>query len=801
MYFCPRCESRVRITKNLTFIEYYCPKCNIRINKSNSSEDQIRKEFESKTIKSHTVEPNQKDKDGNKKSQNFDKTGLDEYIESENSWKTIDYKKIITEEPLEKIEISKIDFLDISIISGLKKQNISHLYKFQIESIKSIMSGESIVISAPTASGKTEAFLIPIIQKILSQPNQKKVQALIIYPTVALAADQISKINGFLESCSLDKKISAAKIDGSVLKETRIYLANNPPDILVTNFDTIQWNLPYNNESAILFKQAKIIVIDEAHSYCSFFGANISWILKRLKNFLSEPQFIASSATLDNPKEFAQDIFEKNLKLIEGKGRKKILHRYTMYPTNISQLTLMQNMSAALVKNGHKCLTFSNTQRDAEIIGRDLKNKKIKVRTHKGSFEHQLRNIIEQEMKQGDLECLSSTSTLELGIDIGSIDGVVTAFTNNLDNFLQRIGRAGRIGQEAYAFLILNPKDPVSNYYSQHIKKYFEQKHYCRIYKENPIVIENQEFFMKMDRSGFSRETYQKLKKYSIRDIGESVEIFDIKNRNQKMATRSLPIAYFELFKNSIYLHDGKNFRSNGIFREGDKFKATVEKINDVNYITIPTVKTFDEVLNTYFFRSIDVLKITYQQIHVKKTIDEYSKREIGKETDSERICLSIEDKLSWSNKCLSVGIDFQSHVESIHTLAHVLFNACLIVAKCDSNEIDMIIKENTIHFYDNSAMGGNGFSKILYEKMEDVFFVANGLIHDCQCHIDEKTGMMKGDDWGGCVNCTYITGYCNQNNENLNKINAKSQLFEFVKRINLEFEKNKNKLDRKQDK
>lgn len=809
MKFCPACNSRVKTKHVIDWVRedgilsqkpkvtIECQKCNVGISRitnndetvwkefseivtkrtSNTSQKPIEKKPESpRTTQKVAVKPVQNNIEQREDYTSYD--SFDEYVNSQNSWAIIQKKTITTQDPEFGPTVDQLS-LDSRIISGLKKSGITHPYRFQVDALDAILNNESVVISAPTAAGKTESFLVPIIQKILDNPPKNRIFALFIYPTKALATDQVKKINEFLERCNLLDKIKAMKLDGSVDKTTAENMHKNKPQILVTNFDTIHYNLPFASAKAKLFVEPQILVVDEAHSYCSFFGTNVHYLIKRLERQMSsKPQIIAASATLDNAKEFCDDLFERDMRLIEGKGRSKTIHRYVLYPRpEISPNTLMVNMTAALVKNKKKTLVFSNDVRSSELIAKYLRSKKIRVKVHNGNLNDNDREIREKEINDGFLDCLSCTPTLELGIDIGSIDGVVSKFTNNLENFEQRIGRAGRVGQDAFAVLVLDNKDLFSTYFRDNIDQYFSQERTCQIYKDNPIAKENNEWFMSRDMQGHTYEVYDRVGSYSIRDIGKTISI-KLSNTEYQIGKRSMPMAVYELHKNAIFDHDGKTYRSEGIFSFNSSNSYAIVKPENTNKETSPHVETTHNVLNYFQNKTLGGLQIRYCELKItQKLTGYYEFTQGGDERENPLNFLPYSDQISWSHKVLGVEITFPERLdyETRHTIAHLICNSSCIVVRCESHEIEGYIpdiNEKTLYFYDNSAMGANGFSRLIYEKIDRIMQQALNITNRCLCQYD-KNGQYHGDDWGGCIHCTFITSYCRENNELLNKQKA----------------------------
>ena len=157
----------------------------------------------------------------------------------------IHYEKLLSLEP-EKIPVENLkDILSTKIIEGLKKYGFSGVLPFQNESIRSILNGDNSIISAPTGSGKTEAFIIPILQKILDNPIEG-VFVLLVYPLNALIDDQVSKISDLIDKCELNDTISTYSIHGgqnSQYKDKIISESYKKSIILATNFDFINYHL------------------------------------------------------------------------------------------------------------------------------------------------------------------------------------------------------------------------------------------------------------------------------------------------------------------------------------------------------------------------------------------------------------------------------------------------------------------------------------------------------------------------------------------------------------------------------
>ena len=222
-----------------------------------------------------------------------------------------EYKVLKNPEPKMGCKVEDLG-LDESIFNHLKELKIEQFYKFQEESIKEITFGENVIIEAPTASGKTEAFLIPVIQRIKKDANNGSVFAIFVYPTKALSRDQYPKIQKFAEKIGINVKV----FDGDTKLDERREIIENPPHILITNFDVLHYHILHQTKFSTILASTKILIVDEAHVYSGIFGSNVHYIIKRLKRICnSKLQFVAASATLEDAKDFCQELFGEKCKL------------------------------------------------------------------------------------------------------------------------------------------------------------------------------------------------------------------------------------------------------------------------------------------------------------------------------------------------------------------------------------------------------------------------------------------------------------------------------------------------------
>lgn len=691
------------------------------------------------------------------------------------------------------------------------KREIPCLYEYQEDAIRRINEGEHLVITAPTASGKTKAFLIPILDKILQNPNRGKISALFIYPNKALAADQVYNIHDIASGCGVRiKQLDGSKQDPAYRRQ----LLSDPPEILATNFDFISYHLAHSTtmEMSRRFREAigeiKFIVVDEVHQCTGIFGANIKWVLRRLKRLNPELQFIASSATLEDVVGFCDRLFPVSMTHVEGFGKQT--EPTLQFVSTDHERDLLIDLTREFALRGRQVLTFAKSRREAELIAIDGSDEMLEIFVHRSGIPEQRRAFVESALRRDEIKAVACTPTLELGINIGNLDAVVSSYTP-YSRLVQRMGRAGRHGQDSNAVLVLDKTNPIAHYYASNQNQYFEDGKLHSISFENPTVQENQVLLMATESpllesevSEFARiveslcsagklaydegryyctELGRKsIEGYGIRDIGYQVQLYTGSHLTGRRSFGKVesPLAYGWLYPGALYFHDKVTYRCLSFEKRGRHSKAFLIPEKTAN-ITIPVKLRNVDVKDVFASQRHGVLCSIYGAVHVHQNIAKYyEKKRCAPMKDS--VLHVMEHPLCFDFDTLGVvfGIGSGEGANSLcltdspagsdgdlHAVKHLLIHAARMIVGAESNEMDGMVDsvKNTILLYDSSVNGGNGVSKAIFERQGLVVERACKIISRCGCSIKE-----------GCPRCTHLEG-CSCQNKNLNKIQARKIL------------------------
>jgi DEAD/DEAH box helicase domain-containing protein len=359
--------------------------------------------------------------------------------------------------------------LDPRLQQALRSRGISQLYTHQAESWKQVQAGKHTVVVTPTASGKTVCYNLPVLQGAL----QRKAKALYMFPTKALAQDQVAELMELNQAGELG--VRAFTFDGDTPGDAR-KAVRTKGDIVVTNPDMLhQGILPHHTKWAQFFEALAYVVIDEMHSYRGVFGSHTANVIRRLRRICrfygSDPLFILCSATIANPAELASQLIDDQVQAITESGAPHGAKHLLLWNPPVVNPDLGIRASArsqttriarAAVERGLKSILFAQSRLMVEVLTKYLKDafdkdprKPPRVAAYRGGYLPSERRAMEKKLREGSIDCVISTSALELGVDIGALDVcVLNGYPGTIAGTWQRLGRAGRRHRTALGVLV-----------------------------------------------------------------------------------------------------------------------------------------------------------------------------------------------------------------------------------------------------------------------------------------------------------------------------------------------------------
>ncbi|OUJ18362.1 Distinct helicase family with a unique C-terminal domain including a metal-binding cluster [Methanonatronarchaeum thermophilum] len=687
-------------------------------------------------------------------------------------------------------------------------ENDIRLYSHQARAVRSVKDGDDVIITTPTASGKTLVFNIPVFEELLRDPEAR---ALYIYPTKALSNDQLTtlkEMDSFLGSGGWP-----GVYDGDTPRDRKVRIRNRSK-IILTNPYGLHYYLPWHEKWSTVFQNLKFIVLDEVHNYRGVFGSNVSHLLHRLlrlsKKYGSDPQIIMSSATIANPQELSKKLTGRKFTKITDDGSESGEKHFIFWDTKENPDYSPHMQASALlrylVQQDLQTLCFTVSRRIAELVSR-WAGKDDVIKAYRAGYLPKERRKIEKQLKNGSIKGVASTNALELGIDIGNLDSVIiSGYPGTITSTWQQAGRAGRNKRESLVFL-MGFENPLDQYFMRHPEKLFDKPHeHAIIDTENPKIvmghlacaahelpIRSEEFkekhkkqlqyltekglLKKVGTDYYYTPNNQPHQKVRLNNI--SGEIYEIKYKNRVLETMDTWQAYREAHQGAVLLHQGDSY----IVEEfsNKKREIKVEK-RDVEHYTEPISTTEIQINETRETQKNNVIK--HGGVRVSEHYTAYRTKNGDEvlgihplelppiEFDTEGMWIEIPNQLIKQNE--KQGYDPEG---SLHAVEHAMISMTPYHAMCDRWDIGGVSSlkhrntdQPTIFIYD-AYQGGIGITKKCYQIINKLTNTTHELINDCNCQQ-------------GCPSCIY-SPKCGNNNNPLDKHGAKNILNNLKKELN----------------
>ncbi|MFP4608442.1 MAG: DEAD/DEAH box helicase [Candidatus Aenigmatarchaeota archaeon] len=714
------------------------------------------------------------------------------------------------------------------------------LYSHQAETIDEFLCGEDVCLTTGTASGKTLAYALCLANILHEDPSST---FLALYPTKALTRDQKVELEEIFSLLKLDVDIGI--YDGDVNSDEKRRVRSGS-DLILTNFTGLNLYLNHHEWWSGFYERLKAVVIDEAHHYTGLFGMHVAWIIRRLRRvvdyYSSECRFILSSATLGNPEEHSKNLVGKSFSVVDqdgsGSGSRELV--FWAAPeldekVNGKKSTHRESsdLFAHLIDRGLQTLMFAPSRKMAELdcmwakerLREEYDNTKAVIVPYHAGHTKAKRRETEKKLKEREIDGVVSTTALQLGINIGSIDAtLLSGYPGSRIDFWQQIGRAGR-GSGSEGENVVSVLVPFNSSLDQYVvenpdhllKKSIEDavidlsnnkvfsKHLLAAAAELPLREEDIGIFPPKLRKAAEMwkdegSLYDDLKtgcRYARNDFPQQYidlysageDTFEVYLREENEEVESLPEieknrAYRDFHLGAIYLHRGKYYKVVE-FNKGIQSSVVLEPV-DTDHYTVTLRKT-----DIYDIESEDVKEIGDVKLHKGRgTVSihyfSYKKKKLSndnvlgtEDTDLEPITLNthliwvevpgiVEKRVKsrWNDDESSSKTAYEG---ALHAAEHGLINMLPVLMLIDERDVGgmstkhhhEVSEDGGAIFLYDGVEGGVGFVHDAYGRFEELAEKAKERSENCSC------GGVKG-----CPACTFSSN-CGNDNEPLNRVLA----------------------------
>ena len=699
----------------------------------------------------------------------------------------------------------------------LESIGIHSLYSHQAEAINAVRRGENVIVSTPAASGKSLCYHLPVLDSLLEDRSGR---ALYLFPTKALTQDQS---NGLTALTPQGKRPRHDIFDGDtparertgIRRNTRIVLSN--PDMLHVGI------LPNHRLWYQTLRSLKYVIIDEAHVYRGVFGSHVANVIRRLRRlchrFGSEPQFILCSATISNPGEHAERLVGLPFRVIEDDGAPYGGKDFVFWnPPMIDMANGSRrntNGEAAqlfveLLQKRVRTLAFVRSRRMAELLYVFVRDRLREtsptiigcLAPYRAGYLPEDRRRIERELFEGRLLGLTSTTAMELGIDVGDLDAtLLTGYPGSISSTWQQAGRSGRRGERALSVLVAFD-DPLDQYLMRHPAAFFSKPHEStRISPTNPYILKPQllcaayeapltpsdielfevditAYLQEMEDDGFLRrrgamwhlhpDVDYPAQNVNIRSTSAGYYTLVEQESGVILETVEESSAFLQLHPGGIYLHQGEAY----LVTDLDLDSQTAYAMRtDVPYYTEVRDLTETRVLNVYKQKSAGRTIVYLGEVEVStrvvgfRRIAHFTHEVLGEEYVSlpTRNYNTVSLWFDIPQDALETIITEQRDLAGgLHATEHSLVGVLPLFALCDRNDIGGI--STPIHpdtgkpqvFIHDGHPGGVGIAEHGYEAIEELWRTTLKVISECPCE-------------SGCPSCIH-SPKCGSNNQPLDK-------------------------------
>ncbi|HWO15101.1 MAG TPA: DEAD/DEAH box helicase [Solirubrobacterales bacterium] len=704
--------------------------------------------------------------------------------------------------------------LDPGFAEALRAAGIDRLYSHQRAALQTA-AHSNLVITSGTASGKSLAFNLPVLDGIA---RDSKRRALYLYPTKALAQDQARSL-GRLRPPGLREAI----YDGDTPREERpaIRTRNN---LVLTNPDMLHVGvLPHHKRWGDFLANLGWVVVDEAHTYRGVFGSHVANVLRRLRRvaraYGSDPRFLLASATIANPVELAEGLVGTPFELIDDDGAPRAGREIAMWNpplidkasgTRRSALSEAAELLADLVAADVRTICFLKSRKGIELIQRFARDNleargkpelAARIAPYRGGYTPQQRREIEERLSSGDLLAVVATDALELGIDVGELDAAIcVTFPGTVASLRQMWGRAGRrrrglavyvAGQDALdQFFCRHPDEflerPVEAAILDHASEQIASRHLIAAAYELPLGEEDEEIFGpdwreraerlagagELRRAGgrlLPRRSEFVAGKIPLRSASaDSVAVIE-RESGEMLGLVEIERAFSVVHPGAIYMHLGRSYEVESL--DTDARRAIVSNF-DGDWYTRPKKETEIYIERIREQRTTAGVELHFGEVSVTEQVIAFQRVSIAEQEAIDIVALELPEQSFVTQALwyvlpqdLSGALPPDVLLGALHATEHGQIAVLPLIAMCDrwdigglSTNVHFQTGRSTIFIYDGHP-GGVGITLRGYEQFERLLGDAERLIAECPCE-------------SGCPSCVQ-SPKCGNLNEPLHKAGA----------------------------
>ena len=625
------------------------------------------------------------------------------------------------------------------LVDSLGMQGVSSLWVHQRAAWDVAQRGEHLIVTTGTASGKSMCFNLPVLHDLLGNRSGR---ALYLYPTKALTADQVRRIRPLGGG-----EVEVAVYDGDTPADARRQ-ARERARILLTNPDMISMGmLPHHDRWGDFFYNLRWVVIDEAHVYRGVFGSHVANVLRRLRRvaelYGSEPQFILASATIGNAPAHAATLTGLEVEPVQDDGAPLGRRKLVLWnpPIVDEALNLRKSNSgeaaeilAELIGNEVRTICFTRSRKGAELLFQYTKEKLEekfprqagRLSPYRAGYTPEQRRKIEEQLMSGELLAVVSTNALEVGIDIGKLDAVLTVgYPGTVASLWQQWGRAGRGKGESLGIFVAG-NDALEQFFMRRPRELLERdveaattdfanpyifgRHLVAAAYEAPLVPDDAAFFgpdmektadrLARDGAGLTRSGNSWLVTgdgYPAGDINlrsSSADQFAIVDgeTGDIIGTQEAESAFSTVHPQAVYLHRGESYLVTDLDLEGRV--VLVRRFYDA-YYTQPKSESTTEILREEDRLQLGPITLHFGNIAVSRQVIAFQKKRLGSDEvlGTEELDLPAQHFVTES-LWFTVPLDLLEEAElprlpgALHAIEHGMISLLPLLAMCDRTDI-----------------------------------------------------------------------------------------------------------------